>query len=71
MAKIVINDTVLEAVFTVDGDPVSGEALAKMLEQGYTIVDQDHPEWRKAMLNHVGGAAAYDYGRRAAERDTG
>lgn len=70
MAKILINDTVLEAVFTVDGDPVSGESLTKLLADGYTIVDQDHEQWRKSMLTHVGGPAAYDYGWRAAQRST-
>lgn len=69
--KILINDTVVEAVFTIDGDPVSGEALAKLLEQGYTLVDQNHAEWRDAMLERIGGAAAFRYGYRAAQRATG
>lgn len=68
MAKILIQDTVLEAVFTVDGDPVSPEAANALVAEGYTIVDQNHPGWRAATLHKMGAQAAYDYGYRAAQR---
>jgi GH25 family lysozyme M1 (1,4-beta-N-acetylmuramidase) len=70
MAKILIEDPVLGAVFTHDGDPVAPEDLDALKRQGYEVIARDHPEWRAVTLDKLGGSAGFDYGVRAAKRGT-
>jgi len=62
--KVLIQDTVLQALFTVDGVPVSAQLRDALVAQGYVIINQDHAEWRDAMLEQIGPAAALRYGAR-------
>lgn len=62
--KIIIDDPVLKAAFTLDGVPVSPETLPVLRAQGYELVRQDHPEWRAAILHRNGTEAARLYGER-------
>jgi hypothetical protein len=63
---ILIDDTRLHGVFTLDGVPVSGEALAALTKQGAVIVKQDHAFWRSAILHRNGAQTAVLYTEHAA-----
>ena len=64
MPKIIIDDTVLRASFYWDGMPMSPEARAELLAQGWKAITQDHPEWRDAAMHRNGGPASLRYGTR-------
>lgn len=61
MPKILIDDPVLNGTFTVDGTPVSAELRTALLDTGWTVVKQDHPWWRAAIMHRNGPEATRLY----------
>lgn len=64
MPKIIIDDPVLRASFTLDGVPLSEAVIPFLESQGWIHVTQDHPWWRAAILHRNGSEASRLYGER-------
>ncbi len=64
--KILIHDPVWNGTFTMEGMPVSPEAEAALVAQGFVVVTQDHPFWRATVEARLGPEALRLYTLRAA-----